>query len=93
MPNPQPSNVNTSIGANVNQVPQGQGIVNQNVMSGPDGFDDILSQLNQGNMEQTGLISDVDENVPTQTKEVSTKTSKKNKTKKSKNENVIDLDM
>ena len=93
MPNPQPYNVNTSIGANVNQVPQGQGIVNQNVMSGPDGFDDILSQLNQGNMEQTGLISDVDDNVPTQTKEVSTKPVRTRKARKPKSENVIDLDM
>ena len=93
IPNPQPSNIGSSIGANVNQVPQGQGIVNQNIMSGPDGFDDILSQLNQGNMEQTGLISDVEEDVPIQTKEVRTKPDKKNKTKKSKSENVIDLDM
>lgn len=95
MPNPQPSNMSTNIGANVNQVPQGQGILNQNVMSGPEGFDDILSQLNQGNMEQTGLISDVDEdfNESTNTKQVSTKQLKKRTKKSKKNENVIDLDM
>ena len=53
----------------------------------------LHSQLNQNNSSQVGLISDVEEEVQSQTREVSTKTSRKNKTKKSKNENVIDLDM
>ena len=29
--------------------------------SGPEGFDDILNQLNTGNVGQSGLISDVEE--------------------------------
>lgn len=92
MPNPVASNQMSSVGTNVNQVPQGQGIVNQNVMSGPDGFDDILSQLNSGNMEQTGLISDVEEqSSQSHVKEVSTKQSRKRQNKKSKE--VIDLDL
>jgi len=93
MPNPQPSNSTSSIGADVNQVPQGQGIVNQNVMNGPVGFDDILSQLNSGNMASTGLISDVEEETDVPTKEVNTKPVKNIRTRKPKNENVIDLDM
>jgi len=93
MPNPQPSNASSSIGANVNQVPQGQGIVNQNVMSGPDGFDDILSQLNTSNMASTGLISDVEESVAAPTKEVNTKPVRKRRARKPKADNVIDLDM
>jgi len=95
MPNPQASNMSTNVGANVNQVPQGQGIINaQRTMTGPDGFDDILSQLNSGNMAQTGLISDVEEDVaPAEVRNVSTKPVRKRRTRKPKGENVIDLDM
>jgi len=95
MPNPQASNMSTNVGANVNQVPQGQGIINQNVMSGPEGFDDILSQLNAGNMAQTGLISDVEEDMgaPTEVRNINTKPVRKRRTRKPKGENVIDLDM
>jgi len=94
VPNPQPSNMNSSIGANVNRVPQGQGIVNsQPIMSGPEGFDDILNQLNPGNMGQDGLISDFEEEPVANTKEVSTKPKKTRKPRKPKGGNVIDLDM
>jgi hypothetical protein len=84
IPNPQPSNFN--VDANVSQVPQGQGIVpNQPTMSGPQGFDDILNELNSSN---NGLIN---EEVPEQ-KEVRTKPVRKRRTAKKNNE-VIDLDM
>ena len=96
MQNPQASNSNFSVGADVNQVPQGQGIPNSNqsIMSGPDGFDDILSQLNSGNMGQTGLISDVEEDV-IETRQVQTKPMRKNIRKQGRNKktdgDVIDL--
>ena len=98
MQNPQPSNMSTSIGADVNQVPQGQGIPvsSQQLMSGPDGFDDILSQLNNGSVNQNGLISDVEEEIEIETRNVNTKAPRKRNVRnaqKSKNDNVIDLDM
>lgn len=73
IPNPQPSNMaNNTFGTNVQQT-----------MNGPEGFDDILSQLNQGTKEQTHLHSDNEE-----TKEVKTKKPRK---KNNKTE-IIDLD-
>jgi hypothetical protein len=94
--NPRPSNMTASVGANVNQVPQGQGIINPNQaqMEGPTGFDDILSQLNSGNMAQTGLISDVEEDFgEVDVKNVETKPARKRRARKPKANNVIDLDM
>jgi len=95
MNNPKASNSNFSVGADVNQVPQGQGIPNQQVMSGPIEFDDILNQLNSGNMAQTGLISDVEEDDMMDTRQVQTKPIRKQRrAKKTKGgEDVIDLDM
>ena len=97
MQNPQASNSNFSVGADVNQVPQGQGIPNsQAMMSGPEGFDDILSQLNSGNMAQNGLISDVEEDDMMETKQVQTKPIRKQrrvKNTKGGGSEVIDLDM
>ena len=90
---PQPSNMNSTVGAEVNQVPQGQGLFSQQTMQGPQGFDDILNQLNSNSMD-TGLISDVEED-KVNTKEVSTK-QRKNKPKNfqsKKKTEVIDLDM
>ena len=85
VPNPQPSNSNFNVGSNVNQVPQGQGIVNdQATMSGPQGFDDILKELNSSS--GNGLINEKPEQ-----KEVSTKRVRKKRTKKQAD--VIDLDM
>lgn len=84
VPNPQPSN-SFNVGANVTQVPQGQGIVqNQGTMSGPQGFDDILNELNSSS--GNGLI-----NESTEQKEVSTKRVRKRRNKKQTD--VIDLDM
>lgn len=95
-PNPHPSNMNTSVGSEVNQVPQGQGIFSQPVMNGPQGFDDILNQLNASSMGTSGLISDVEEDEPVNTKEVNTKQQKPRQPRqprqKQKKE-VIDLDM
>ena len=82
---PQASNMNSTVGAEVNQVPQGQGLYTQPIMKGPPGVDDILNQLNASNMG-AGLISDVEEE---KTKEVSTKKTRKPK----KKSEVIDLDM
>ena len=98
MQNPQASNSNFSVGADVNQVPQGQGIPisNQKIMSGPSDFDDILNQLNSGNMEQNGLISDVEEDDIMETKQVQTKAIRKQrrvKNTKGGGGEVIDLDM
>jgi hypothetical protein len=99
MQNPHASNANFSVGADVNQVPQGQGIPNSNsqaMMSGPEGFDDILNQLNSGNMAQTGLISDVEEDDMMETRHVQTKPIRKQRrAKKTKggDGDVIDLDM
>ena len=94
--NPHPSNMNTSVGSEVNQVPQGQGIFSQPVMNGPQGFDDILNQLNASSMGTSGLISDVEEDEPVNTKEVNTKQQKPRQPRqprqKQKKE-VIDLDM
>jgi hypothetical protein len=90
---PQPSNMNSTVEAEVNQVPQGQGLFSQQTMQGPQGFDDILNQLNSNSMD-TGLISDVEED-KVNTKEVSTK-QRKNKPKNfqsKKKTEVIDLDM
>lgn len=97
---PMPSNMQPT--PNVRQVPQGQGIVDQNIMKGPQGFDDILSQLNPSSMSQTKLMSDTEE--PVQVKEVQTKdirprpqtrTSQSRappKKRKPIKKNVIDLD-
>ena len=82
---PQASNMNSTVGAEVNQVPQGQGLYTQPIMKGPPGVDDILNQLNASNMG-AGLISDVEEE---KTKEVNTKKTRKPK----KKSEVIDLDM
>jgi hypothetical protein len=95
-PNPQPSNMHSSVNAEVNQVPQGQGIFPQKNMRGPEGFDDILNQLNASNMGTSGLISDVEEDEPENTKEVNTKQRKPRQPRqpnKKKNNEVIDLDM
>ena len=43
--NPVPSNSTSSLRSDVSQVPKGQGIINQSIMEGPSGFDDILGQL------------------------------------------------
>ena len=97
MQQPMPSNMQPN--PNVRQVPQGQGIVDQNIMKGPQGFDDILSQLNPSNMSQTKLMSDTEE--PDQVREVQTKeirprpqTIKRTPPKKRKptKKNIIDLD-
>ena len=95
-PNPQPSNMNSSVGAEVNQVPQGQGLFQQKNMQGPSGYDDILNQLNASSMGTSGLISDVEEEEPVNTKEVNTKQRKPRQPRqpnKKKNNEVIDLDM
>ena len=94
--NPHPSNMNTSVGSEVNQVPQGQGIFSQPVMNGPQGFDDILNQLNASSMGTSGLISDVEEDEPVNTKEVNTKQQKPRQPRQPKQKQkkeVIDLDM
>ena len=84
--NPQPSN-SFNVDANINQVPRGQGIVpNQQTMAGPQGFDDILNELNSSS--GNGLIN---EEVSEQ-KEVRTKPVRKRRVPKKQNE-VIDLDM
>ena len=93
---PQPSNVNSSLHAEVNQVPQGQGIFpQQSQMQGPQGFDDILNQLNNSKMGTSGLISDVEEDEKVNTKEVNTKQKRQRQSKQSKQKSgeVIDLDL
>lgn len=90
---PQASNSNSSVGAEVNQVPQGQGLYSQQAqMQGPQGFDDILNQLNANSMGTTGLISDVEE-AEEPLKDVTTKQRKQRQQKPKKNKQVIDLDM
>jgi hypothetical protein len=81
---PTPSNVSQNVGASVDSVPDGQGL-----MKGPEGVDDILDQLNKTDASQIGLVSDV-EDMDDKIKEV--KTTRRKKTNKKQN-NVIDLDM
>lgn len=81
---PMPSNSSHSVGASVNEVPRGQGI-----MKGPEGVDDILAQLNSMEASRASLISDDDVD---SIKEVNTSSTKVKKPRGKKN-NVIDLDM
>lgn len=80
---PTASNSSQSVGASLDEVPSGQGI-----MRGPEGVDDILQQLNGVEASQVGLVSDAEEEVSV--KEVNTKPSRRRRVKK---DDVIDIDM
>jgi hypothetical protein len=83
---PAPSNMSASVGASVDEVPSGQGI-----MKGPEGVDDILAQLNGVEASQAGLVSDVEEEP---VREVNTRRpARRTRQRKSNQDNVIDLDM
>ena len=78
---PEASNSGDSVGVNLNQVPRGQGLVNQKAMEGPDDYDAIISQLNVNNTVENSLVSDIESDVKTV----------KRKSRKKKNNGVIDL--
>lgn len=92
-PGPSPANMSSNVGAAVDEVPSGQGI-----MKGPEGVDDILAQLNGVEAANVGLVSDVEEEIEP-VREIntrasgSTKQSRKPRARSRKKNNVIDLDM
>jgi hypothetical protein len=85
---PVASNMSSSVGASVKEVPSGQGI-----MRGPDGVDDILEQLNGMEASQATLVSDIeDDDNGGIVKEVNTKTRRaRGGKKRSSGEDVIDI--
>lgn len=88
-----PSPANAEINPDVSRVPRGQG---QQTMQGPEGFDEILRDLEAGNQEEIRIASDIEEfENDSNMKEINTRSRRKNRSRKSnKNTNdIIDLEI
>jgi len=98
-----PFPVNAELNPDISKVPQGQGINEsrrqQQTMKGPQGFDDILKELEPDFQQREGLVSDVEElSDDNNVRKINTKNRQKknrfrNKKLRNNNNNIIDIDI